>query len=142
MVINQTKMIWLKLELKHHYSKLCEIELEIYNLHLLITKGLNEFQFISWINFQNNVMHRCKDIFQKKRDSQNKKLFKLNQEQLKNRKSTLIGNNKPKPVDDLIVNLSTEVFSQQQLDVLNKGLNFTPKPLHLHIIETIVDLEI
>lgn len=40
-----------------------------------------------------------------------------------------------------MINESSEHFDEGELNLLNKGLKFTPKPVKLKTIETIVDIE-
>lgn len=51
-VINASKRMWLNLEISSHFQKLSSIELELYNLHLLIIKNMTcDYEYNQWIIF-------------------------------------------------------------------------------------------
>lgn len=134
-MINRAEKLWLNLEIKNHYSRLCDTELELYALHLEITKNLNSFEFCSFVQFQTDVCENVANIFQQKQQKQNEKLARLLNDCLQNHKV------KPKFIDDFVLNLSSEQFSEDEIALLNKGLNYTPKPNGPHLMESIVDIE-
>lgn len=50
-------------------------------------------------------------------------------------------NNKPEFIPDFVINESNEIFSDEELNLLNKGLKFTPKPTEIPLLDTVVDIE-
>ena len=47
----------------------------------------------------------------------------------------------PKYIDDFVCNESSQIFSEPELALLNKGLNYTPMPYKNDCIETVIDIE-
>lgn len=47
----------------------------------------------------------------------------------------------PEIIPDFVVNLSNENFTEKEMNLLNRGLKFTPKPNKLNVTETVVDIE-
>lgn len=136
-VIEYAQFKWLRNEIKYLFSKLNDFELELYNIHLLIGKNIEVQLFDFWINFQSMVFNRIHSVVKKKRDIHYKKLqFLLNEKKKKLNKT-----HEPKFIDDFVVNLSKQTFNENELNLLNKGLKYTPKSNRTNVFESIVDIE-
>ena len=48
---------------------------------------------------------------------------------------------KPKFIEDFICNKSDVIFNESELALLNKGLNFTPKPNTPQLMDAVMDIE-
>lgn len=73
-VVRQAEKNWLNLEIQHHYSSLDKMELKLYNLHLSMTKGIDDIQFREFNQFHFASISRGDAVFKEKRKTQNKKL--------------------------------------------------------------------
>lgn len=133
--IECVQSMWLTLEIKHLYRLLAEYDLESYNLHLSLTKGLNCVEMDAWHDFQNLVLQRVQAKVLEKRLTQKKKLDILLSKN--GNKEKLV----PKLIPDFVVNESTETFRKAELDLLNKGLKYTPKPNVINFVDAVVDIE-
>lgn len=130
-VIKASKIKWLNTERKHLYAKLSETELQLYKSHLVMIKNLNTTESVNWEIIDEEVNKTVKE-----------KVLKLNRkfEKLVNKKS-----NFKKPtvltVPEYTTNLSSVEFTKDEMNILNKRLNFTPFPEKLDVESTIVDIE-
>lgn len=43
---------------------------------------------------------------------------------------------------NFVINETNEVFSEEEMNLLNKGLKFTPKPIKLNTLDSVVDIDI
>jgi len=138
LVMEKSKWFWLQTELSFHYSRLSELELKLYSLHLSITRGTHAVEIESWNNFLINVEDNVLLKISGKKQKLNRKLNDLT-----NNGSNQLENapRKPEFVDDFVVNQSTCTFSDDEINLLNKGLNFAPLPKTIDILESIVDIE-
>ncbi|XP_055309636.1 uncharacterized protein LOC129573275 [Sitodiplosis mosellana] len=68
--------------------------------------------------------------------TQTKKLEKLCLNTVRDNETTCV-----KTVNDLVDNLSDEQFSEEELELLNRGLNFSVAPDEIQINDAIVDIE-
>ncbi|XP_055306468.1 uncharacterized protein LOC129570775 [Sitodiplosis mosellana] len=48
---------------------------------------------------------------------------------------------KPELLPNFVINESSVQFCEEELNLLNKGLKFTPKPMKIPLLETVVDIE-
>lgn len=141
-VIKIAKAIWLKLELKNKYAQLEATELELYELHLQLTKDLTwsgyhtDERMNDWVLNLYEIDEKASNDakIKEKIKTQNKKLNRL----IRNK---VVDKCKPEQVDDVVCNLSSENFSKDEMDTLNKGLNFAVKPLKTQLMDVIVDIE-
>lgn len=136
-VIQHAKNLWLISEIQHHYSCLDKLQLDLYTLHLKMTKGLDKLRFEDFNKFHSASIARGNAIFEKKRATQNVKIKKLisgNQVATQSKPSV-------KTVNDLVVNLSNETFDNDEMNLLNRGLNFTVKPQNDPIIDIVAHIE-
>ena len=127
---------WLNLEIKDKFKQMSDIELELYNLHLEITKNMNENLFDEWISFSEKVNLTAKDDAKKKRLRQSKKLNKLIEVKNTNGKCF-----EPEIIPDFVINKSSVDFNEEELNLLNLGLKYTPKPLKTPFVDLAVDIE-
>lgn len=137
-VINVAKNKWLRFEIKFLFSKLSDIELELYELHLYITSrvSVDTVVFEQWVKFDDSVLKFTRVAHNKKRACHHRKLLNLISD--KNEKKKVC---EPKMIPDFVVNLSNEQFTEEELNLLNRGLKFTPKPNKIDVTESIVDIE-
>lgn len=137
----KSKKLWLKSEIKTKYALLSNLNILCYNLHLKITKTLNVYADVlmrrtqslrygyvgtdnvgsAWCVFNNILECEIDANVRDKKIRQHKKLSWL-----LHRKYTV--EQKPNVVflEDFIVNESKEVFDQDELNLLNRGLKFAP----------------
>lgn len=134
-VIKCAKDMWLKTELQYHYSRLSEIELETYSLHLEIVSAMNAVELDMWNVFCSKLEENIEEIYRRKTIKQDRKFKRLSEETQ--------GEIRPEPafVDNFVHNLSDNVFEPDELQFLNKGLKFIPKPKQVAVVDAVVDLE-
>lgn len=141
-VIDLAQRKWLRVEIKYLFSKLNEVELKLYSLHLEISKSLNCYESDYWLNFlKKGDVDVCKAV-KKKKEIHNKKLLSLVQEKLQTNKVDG-AYFEPENIPNLIVNLSDTEFSNEELNLLNKGLKYTPKvnTNESVLLESVIDIE-
>lgn len=114
---------------------LADIELLLYDLHLKITRGLTENQFIRWLHFDRRVHETTTKLKQKLKRTHNGKLNALVLSRAPPVKLT------PEFVPNFVINESNETFSEEEMNLFNKGLKFTSKPVKLNTLESVVDIE-
>lgn len=140
-VIRIAKQKWLHKERSYLYSKLNDIEFELYYLHKKLSNCLCsiDYTFDKWIMYLNRVENIVLKTVNHKKSLLNKKFKKLKSEHY----ITPNNNNKTavKTIDNYVTNLSSVQFSSDQLRVLNKGLKFVPKPRKIDIESTVADVE-
>lgn len=127
--------LWLKFELKSKYAALSTVELELYELHLRITKNLSLAEFNIWYEFLNDVTNKTSQ--QEKIEIQNRKLERLTLEKEKEQHTRASRGS----IEDVVCNLSQNQFSEDEMMLLNKGLNFSIRPDHQAMVDVIVDIE-
>lgn len=106
---------WLNLEIKSQYSKLHRLELEAYGLHLNLTKNLNAVEYEDWIVFLHNMDNVIQHKLEQKINTHNKKLSKLVPRNPVSQKTN--------PVS-IVKNESSQTFSNEEMNFLNKGLKY------------------
>lgn len=136
-VLAYAKRFWLKCELQFHHSTLDKAQLELYDFHLNVSKKWKEGSFGRFIAKQSKIIETSKKNFKKKRAIQNRKLHTLIEDQREIVKSKV----EVKEVSDLVINLSTAEFSDEEMKMLNKGLNYTPNINKPNIEQAVVDIE-
>lgn len=134
-VINFAKNKWIRFEIKFLFSKLSNIELEAYDLHLRITACVPSELYEQWLLFDSSVQRFAHIARFKKRERHSRKLSNLISERNEEMKVF-----EPKMIADFVVNLSNEQFTENELNLLNRGLKFTPKPNDVNITDSIVDI--
>lgn len=146
----RAKDMWLCNERKYLHSKLQNIELELYSLHLKIAKStqqnycdivaenqINYYGYEDWKEYLEKVDVIVKRAVTVKKLALNKKLKHLINVESSNKED----DPKVKIVDNYVHNLSTKQFTSDELQLLNKGLNFTPFPKYPDIETTIAHIE-
>jgi len=133
--VKKAEKIWLKLEIKHKYKELAECELETYALHLEITRNMSNFEFDEWLIFDQKVLNQKASIVKLKKLTHEKKLNNLCA------KIRVVERKMPKFIPEFVINESSAVLDENELDLLNKSLKFAPKPTKDPIVDTIVDVE-
>lgn len=135
-VIEASRRKWLNLERKHLHAKLSDIELQLYNVHLLITKNLSNSDSVKWLVKMREINDEVEIKTKTKQETLNRKFQKLiDNKPVNRRKPTVL------TVPNYVNNLSSIQFTEQELGLLNKGLNFTPTPNKPDIESAIVDIE-
>lgn len=127
--------LWLKFELKRKYAILANVELELYELHLRITRNLPVLEFNNWFNFLHSVT--VKTSQKEKIERQKKKLARLT----RHRKNDKYTHTITESLDNVVCNLSQQDFNDREINLLNKGLNFSIKPNKQSLIDLVVDIE-
>ncbi len=137
-VVQRAKRKWLQLERRKIHTKLTDIELKLYDLHLQITKDMSAYDYSEWLKFLEFCDVATIKLVSKYEDKHNQKLHKLIETNLKDKMK-----NRPSisAVDDYIKNISSITFTENELCLLNKGLNHAVKPLECDIEQTVVDIE-
>lgn len=138
-VLSVAQKTWINLELKTLYSKRSRLELELYNLHLKITKNLGsqEFQnFLEKTSLMNNVIESKNN---KKLSVQDRKLTKLLSQLPK--PSEFVTENVSRLIPNTVNNLSKQIFSDCELKLLSKGLNFMLPPVKAPLETLVFDIE-
>lgn len=135
-VVNSSKRRWLNLEISSQFMKLSSIELELYNLHLRITKDLDcSYEFNQWLIFGTKLYENISASVKIK----NKRLNEKFQSLLTNK--SVEKPKKPLQVENFVQNLSSETFSVEELELLNYGLKFAVKPICDPLVDVVVDTE-
>lgn len=141
--VEGAKTEWLKLEIKHKYGELAQCELELYHTHLEFTRSFDngvrtdrvvDSLHCMWIERETMFVKQVQSAVNQKRKTHKRKLSKIISESKK-----IIS--PPEYVDNFVINESNELFDNDELNLLNRGLKFTPKPTKLTVFETIVDIE-
>lgn len=130
----------IKISIKGLYKKLAEVTLKAYHTHLKLGKDNNKGDMNTMIL---KIARAVECEQQRKRRIHQGKL-----ENLRENKRTLIRhtetNEEQKPkvelIPDFVVNKSKTVFSNDEMEVLNKGLNFAIKG-NMPVDDIVVDLE-
>jgi hypothetical protein len=114
------KKQWLENETSFHYANLENRNMELYHLHMKITKGMSNGQFAGFIAFKSHVERVIASKCVKKSKNHAKKLKGM----MYNQKSQPKAVTKRKSIPDFVRNLSSQTFSIPETDVLNNGLNY------------------
>jgi hypothetical protein len=134
-VLYNAKKNWLNTEIRNCYSKQSNLELQAMEIHLKIIKNLSPFHVDQFNLYYENMLNSIHYKYKNKSQKLEKKFNEL----IKNTKVE-DKNENVFPNQKLIYNLSTELFSQEELDLLEKGLNFNFKN-KLDIQHLIIDVE-
>ena len=124
----------MNLEAKYHHWKLEAFEREAYEIR---SRLVVEMENDDWCLFDGLVAEAVETSVREKKDRRKRKFEKLLK---KHAVPSRVGCS-PELIDDFVVNLSNEVFSTDDLAILNKGLGFAMVPSALPVDETIVDLQ-
>lgn len=132
------KKTWLNTELKFIYKKLSEVELDAYasyELHLRITKDLHVCERDAWCLFEHKLRNDIDKLVNKKRIRQKKKLYGLISNSKRSEKQ------KPQTIPDFVINQSDASFSESELELLSKGLKYSPTPKKIPLVPIVIDIE-
>lgn len=137
-VVKSAMSLWLMMELKHIYSKLSQIELKAYEVHLLLAKTLKKEEFDELLSVTiDTVNETCSS----KREKLNKKFLRLENEKFIGEKQDCVSvQTEVKPVN-FVTNLSKQNFTTEETALLQKGLKFSPKPNSPNIIDLVASIE-
>ncbi|XP_017492403.1 PREDICTED: uncharacterized protein LOC108380541, partial [Rhagoletis zephyria] len=141
-VISLAKQNWLSLELKAKYATLQSYEIHLYALHLRLASAIpNDKIEASYdcelYQFLRASSRSIENLVKIKREAQNRKFANLLKNQPKGEKNF----KKPLLVEDAVVNISNVNLSTDQLNLLNKGLNYGIRPKTTPLKDVIVDIE-
>jgi murein L,D-transpeptidase YafK len=75
--VDAAKKLWLKKEVQHHFARKDNINLELYDFHLSLTKGLNDCEHTRRLTFLSKIEKVSALNIQKKRNTLVRKLSKL-----------------------------------------------------------------
>lgn len=135
-VVNKGKYTWLSLERKYLHSKLSNIELEMYSINKQIIGNMNIYEYESWICFLHDLETTVFKYLKRKKSKLHKKFIVLQQKQNTNKIK-----NKIQTIDNYVCNLSTTTLTNTELQLLQKGIHYTPTPISTNIQNTVVDIE-
>ena len=130
-VLELSQKTWINLELKALYAKRNVLEIELYELHLLLTKSLTNPEFQDFLDKTNRMLEVIQHKNKAKISRQEQKLAKL-----QNNKS-----NKTKGIPNTVKNISNQTFTEKQLEILNRGLNFMLPPIKTPVQDLVFDVE-
>lgn len=138
-VLHKGKLLWLKMERCHMFSKLQQLESDNYKRHLKITKNSNNLEAEIWRLTDAKINAIAQNKAEKKFNILKKKLSGL--------KSKQLGiNREPNPevqlVEGYIKNLSSTTLSKQEEKLLNKGLTYSLPPMNTPTDEIVSYLEV
>lgn len=124
--------MWIREEIKFHHFRLNKIELSIYEMHLKLSK---EFLYPDeWFFYIEKVDSIVDQILEDKLRVQQWKLEKLMQYKKTDEKL-------PEIIPNFVKNLSSETFSEDEMNLLNHGLNFALPPKTDKIKNFVIDVE-
>lgn len=139
-VIFKAKMGLLKGEISFLYKKLADTEIELYSLHLRLAKYYNNLD--DWLNFEREVYEINVHKMMKKHKTLHKKFMDIMRSSGNRR---MIKNGIRLPVmylDNVVRNETNIQFTAAELELLNKGLNYSTRPEKPPITDLIVDIEV
>lgn len=123
-VVKNAKLNWLKLEIKNFYAKQNDLELKTMEHHLKISKSLDPISFNIFIEKLEEISKSITFKYYKKKTKLEKKLKYLKESQIPiSRKVNKTPNDLFKN-EQLVYNHSKEIFSDKEISLLSKGLNF------------------
>lgn len=141
-VIDIAQKNWLNFELKEKYAHLAKTELELYNLHCLLANEIygrpikSSFE-CAWYDFLRTTTVEINALVKQKKEKQEKKFNSL----LQNKPEQIKNYTDPMPVNNAVVNISNVLLSTDELNLLNKGLNYSIAPTRTPVNDVIVDIE-
>lgn len=124
------KRLWLREEVKYLYFRLNELEL----LHLKLSKEFLIYD--EWTFFNDKVELVVESKMSKKQRVQKHKLQRLISKELCECRI-----NRPEIITDFVKNLFSETFNEDELNLLNFGLNFTLPPKSNKVKDFIIDVQ-
>jgi hypothetical protein len=130
MVVRDARMRLLKLEIKRHYARLDIMKREQYHLHLFL---LDKIHTVFWLSIEDNLRDVIRTKLSRKCQRQDMKLKRLSKPVTQEPVIEV------KP--NVIFNKSSEEFSAKELQLLNKGLNYRPRPREPPVNEIIMAIE-
>ena len=133
-VIFQAKMRILHVEINNHYAKLERTKMELYSLQLLLMRKSHQ---LTWDSIYAKGLQIVSYKSRQKRFIHTNKLKQLEVQQKRERKEqqqNIVTKN-------FVINKSTKNFNTEQLDLLNKGLKYSPKPIEAPLNDVIIAVE-
>lgn len=138
-VLMETKKIWLRLEIKSKYRHINGIEKDVYNLHMLLTKNLkSNIDFEEWQVFDRKVHSMIERKMSIKSSKLLAKLKRLNFNEERREERLMFP---PEIVENFVLNLSSQTFNKNELDLLNRGPNYAIPGMAIRKEATIIDIE-
>lgn len=135
--IEVCKRKWLTEEINGCYKKLSVFELECYNLHMsILNNPLTNMDF--WFKYEKQMREVIQHKLRAKHITLNRKYKHIQQNEKESQGLTF---KKPLYIDDLVHNFSKQNFSDPEMQVLNKGLNFAPPNKKQPTNDLVVDVE-
>lgn len=132
------KRMWLQYELQYLYRKMSCIEKEVYALHLKLIKNLSDYEYNQWHLFDCYATRVIQHKYTEKRKILNRKFEDLKRANKISSTTTFL---QPEIIPDYVKNLSSEHFTDQELQLLNRGLNFSLPSPKLPVEDIVVDVE-
>lgn len=137
LLLHECLQLALKRKLNFHYGKLTSLELEAYQLHLKLTKGLTNGEHTEWIQRTNDFHEIVEHLLVSKCSSQSKKLDDLTRSQV-----GAPSNYQPTAPRNVVMNKSSVPLSTDELNLLENGLNFALPPRVDPTIDIVTDIEV
>ena len=132
------KLYLLKSEIEHGYVKINSINKSLYNLYRKITSEIknNNYEDVIWNNYLNMVDEKCDEIKKQKKTILKKKFMNL----VPRHNTTVL---EPEVVNDMniVVNWSKEVFTEEQMSLLNMGLKHRILQNNSNMSDIVINLE-
>lgn len=135
LAIKKARRAWLNIELKHHYSKLAKLNLVTYDLYQKLTKAMS---FTDLSSFMDSIDFEYKTNVKTLLIHKRKKLRDLKQSQC----SDFANHITSEFIPDFVVNKSNVQLNDDEINLLNKGLNFALPNKETPKKDIIVDTEI
>lgn len=115
------KKTWLNQEIKFLYAEINRLRCEMLKLRRKITISFDNMATQEIYFFENNVYDMLEIVMKKKEENLSNKFKKL----ISSFENIVYEEEEPKFVKSFISNLSSEEFSEEEMSLLNMGLNFT-----------------
>lgn len=132
----KAELEWLHQEINHKFFLLHANEIKTYELHLKLTKNLTLNEYSTWCEFERRMHEVINNKITLKNIRLNKKLKHLKIKQVKSPMTY-----KPLPSVNSVYNHSTQVFSEKELEILDKGLNYVPPPVRCPKMDLVAETE-
>ena len=131
------KLVWLREEISFQYSILEVLNLQLYQLHLRITRSLTNVEFAFFKAFTSEFEEILAHKLSVKMAGLEKKFLALKPKQTQT--DSIVRTTKPLP--GFVKNLSSQEFSDIELGLLENGLNYALQPARPPLEEVVADVE-
>lgn len=140
-VIEEAKKMWLSLEISHLQSCVSFWEKETYDLQIFLLKSCkSDIEHEMWLSSDRNMREVIDHKKTLVRIKQNAKHKSWRSEQVGVQRQPLKPKPRPVQLDEFVINLSSVELSEDEKELLNKGLNFVLPPERFPIEDVCVDI--